>query len=229
MIKINFLQSLRRALRATEAIVCNCGALAPSFHTREANEKLLNFKSERSEDVLHNRIMGFEAKARSRLVVFGVSLALLILGGAVLQTSVFGKLTYIGAVPDIMLCIVTCVAYFNGRHHGAITGLAAGAFIEAIASSGIVLLPLFYMLFGYIAGHYARAVQPKRFVPYLFYLMFALFLRAGLTVLYACLTYQSIHLLQILVHAGRPEMLATALAGICLYFPLMLFCRKVKA
>lgn len=176
-----------------------------------------------------NRIIGFEAKARSRLVIFGISLAILILLGAVLQTSVFGKLTYIGAVPDLMLGIVTCVAYFNGRHHGAITGLAAGALIEAMASSGIVLLPLFYMLFGYIAGHYARAVQPKRFVPYLFYLMFALFLRAGLTILYACLIYQNIHLVQILLHAVLPEMLATAIAGVCLYFPLMLFCRKVKA
>ncbi len=176
-----------------------------------------------------NRILGFESKARSRLVVFGVSLALLLLFGAVLQTSVFGRLTYIGGVPDLMLCIVTCVAFFNGRHHGAITGIAAGALIEAMASSGIVLLPLFYMLFGYIAGHYARAVQPKRFIPYLIYLMFALFLRAGLTVLYACLTYQNIHLVQILLHAVLPEMLATAVAGICLYFPLMLFCRKVKA
>lgn len=176
-----------------------------------------------------NRIIGFEAKARSRIVVFGVSLALLILFGAILQTSVFGKLTYIGAVPDIMLCIVLCVSYFNGRHHGAITGIAAGALIEAMASSGIVLLPLFYMLFGYMAGHYARAVQPKRFVPYLFYLMFALFLRAALTILYACLTYQNIHLVQILLHAVLPEMLATAVAGICLYLPLMLFCRRVKA
>lgn len=176
-----------------------------------------------------NRIIGFEAKARSRLVVFGVSLALLILFGAILQTSVFGKLTYIGAVPDLMLCIVLCVSYFNGRHHGAITGIAAGALIEAMASSGIVLLPLFYMLFGYMAGHYARAVQPKRFVPYLFYLMFALFLRAALTILYACLTYQNIHLVQILLHAVLPEMLATAVAGVCLYLPLMLFCKKVKA
>ena len=176
-----------------------------------------------------NRIIGFEAKARSRLVVFGVSLALLILFGAILQTSIFGKLTYIGAVPDLMLCIVLCVSYFNGRHHGAITGIAAGALIEAMASSGIVLLPLFYMLFGYMAGHYARAVQPKRFVPYLFYLMFALFLRAALTILYACLTYQNIHLVQILLHAVLPEMLATAVAGVCLYLPLMLFCKKVKA
>ena len=176
-----------------------------------------------------NRMMRFEAKARSRLVVFIVSLALLILFGAIIQTSVFGKLTHVGAVPDLMICIVLCIAYFNGRHHGAITGLAAGALIEAMASSGIVLLPLFYMLFGYIAGHYARAVQPKRFVPYLFYLMFALFLRAALTVLYACLTYQSIHLVQILIHAVLPEMLTTAVAGICLYFPLLLFCRKVKA
>ena len=176
-----------------------------------------------------NRIMGFEAQARSRLVVFGVSLALLILGGAILQTSVFGKLTYIGAVPDLMLCIVLGVAYFNGRHHGAITGLASGALIEAIASSGIVLLPLFYMIFGYVAGHYARAVQPKRFIPYLIYLLFALFLRAGITFLYTCLIYQQINLLQIFAHAVLPEMLTTALAGICLYLPLKLFCKKLKA
>lgn len=175
-----------------------------------------------------NRVIGFEKKARSRLAVFGVSLALLLLFGAVLQTSVFGKLTHIGAVPDIMLCIVLCISYFNGRHHGAITGLAAGALIEAMASSGIVLLPLFYMLFGYIAGHYARAVQPKRFIPYLFYLMFALFLRAALTVLYTCLIYQNIHLVQILLHAVLPETLATAVAGVCLYLPLMLFCKKIK-
>ncbi len=175
-----------------------------------------------------NRMMRFESKARSRLVIFFVSLALLILAGAILQTSAFGRLTHIGAVPDIMLCIVLCIAYFNGRHHGAITGIAAGALIEAMASSGIVLLPLFYMVLGYTVGHYARVVQPKRFVPYLLYLMFALLLRAGLTVLYACLTYQNIHLLQILIHAVLPEMLSTAVAGLCLYFPLMLFCRKVK-
>ena len=118
--------------------------------------------------------MRFESKARSRLVIFFVSLALLILAGALLQTSAFGRLTHIGAVPDIMLCIVLCIAYFNGRHHGAITGIAAGALIETMASSGVVLLPLFYMIFGYVVGHFARAVQPKRFIPYLLYLMFAL-------------------------------------------------------
>ena len=176
-----------------------------------------------------NRVLGFESKARSRLVVFGVSLALLLLLGAVLQTSVFSKLTYVGGVPDLMLCLVLGISYFNGRHNGAIVGLAAGVLIETMASGGIVLLPLFYMVFGYMAGHYARAVQPKRFIPYLFYLMFALFLRAGLTVLYACLTYQNINLLQILIHAVLPEMLATAIAGICLYLPLKLFCKKVKA
>lgn len=175
-----------------------------------------------------NRTRGFEIKARSRLIVFASLLALLLLVGAVLQTSVFGKLTYIGAVPDIMLGIVTCIAFFNGRHHGAITGLAAGALIECIASTGVVLTPLFYMFFGYVAGHYARAVQPKRFVAYLFYLMFALFLRAGLTVLYACLTYQNIHLLQILLHAVLPEMLTTAIMGVLLYLPMKLFCKKLK-
>ena len=175
-----------------------------------------------------NRMMGFESKARSRLVIFFVSLALLILAGAILQTSAFGRLTYIGAVPDLMLCIVLGISYFNGRHHGAITGIAAGALIETMASSGVVLLPLFYMIFGYVVGHFARAVQPKRFIPYLLYLMFALLLRAGLTVLYTYLTYQNTQLLQVLLHAVLPEMLSTAVSGLCLYFPLMLFCRKVR-
>ena len=175
-----------------------------------------------------NRMMGFESKARSRLVIFFVSLSLLILAGAILQTSAFGRLTYIGAVPDLMLCIVLGISYFNGRHHGAITGIAAGALIETMASSGVVLLPLFYMIFGYVVGHFARAVQPKRFIPYLLYLMFALLLRAGLTVLYAYLTYQNTQLLQVLLHAVLPEMLSTAVSGLCLYFPLMLFCRKVR-
>ena len=106
--------------------------------------------------------------------------------------------------------------------------MVAGALIEAIASSGVVLLPFFYMIFGYTAGHYARAVQPKRFIPYLIYFMFALFLRASVTVLYACLTYQNINLVQIFIHAVLPEMLATALAGIVLYLPLKLFCKKIK-
>ncbi len=175
-----------------------------------------------------NRMMGFEAKARSKTVVFAIAIALLILIGGTLQTSVFGKLTYIGAVPDIMICLVLCMAYFDGRHAGAIMGLAAGAFIEAIASHGIVLLPLFYMLLGYVVGHYARAVQPKRFLTYLFYLAITLFLRAGITILYACLTYQSIHLLQIFIHAVLPEMLTTAIAGLALYFPMKLLCKKVK-
>ena len=176
-----------------------------------------------------NRMMGFESKARSRLVMFGIWLALILLLGAILQTSVFGKFTYIGAVPDIMLCIVLSISFFSGRHYGAITGIAAGALIESMASSGIALLPLFYMLFGYLTGHYARAVHPKRVMPYLFYLMFALFLRAALTILYACLIYQSIHLVQFLIHVVLPEMLATAIVGVCLYLPLKLFCRKVKA
>ena len=147
-------------------------------------------------------ILGHRAQTRTRSIRYTVLVSALLILAAVLQVSVFSRFRLLGAVPDLMICIVTCVAFFNGRYHGAITGIAAGALIETLASTGIVLLPLFYMLFGYIAGHYARAVQPKRFIPYLFYLMFALFLRAGLTVLYACLMYRNIHLLQILL--GHP-------------------------
>ena len=176
-----------------------------------------------------NRMYGFEAQARSQVIVFAIATTLLLLLAGTMQTALFSRFTLFGAVPDLMICIVLCVSYFNGRYVGAITGIAAGFFIEAIGARGIMVLPLVYMVMGYLVGNYARAVQPKRYVPYLFYLACALGVRAGVTVLYSCLHYKVINVPQILLRAVLPELLVTAIAGVLLYFPMKLFCKKIKA
>ena len=173
-----------------------------------------------------NRVLGYRAATRSKMIFNTLSVGILLVILSALQVSLFGRLRPFGAVPDLMLSVVLCFAFFSGRYTGAIVGIAAGFLIECIGSQGISLLPVFYLFVGYVAGHYARAVQPKRFVSYLFYLGCGLFLRAVMTFVYHVLTHESIHLPKILLYAVLPEMVGTALMGCLLYFPMKLFCTR---
>ena len=178
-----------------------------------------------------NRILGYGALTRSKMILNTVTVGLMLIVCSALQVSFFGKFRFFGAVPDLMLCTVLCVCYFRGRYAGAITGIAAGVLIEAIGSQGISLLPVVYMMLGYVVGHYSRAIHPRRFSVYLLYLSCGLVLRALVTVGYACLTYEFINIPQILLCAVLPEMGGTAIAGCVLYAPVKAVCRlseKIK-
>lgn len=174
------------------------------------------------------RILGYQAQTRSRIIAYTLTFGLMLLIIASFQVSVLGRFPPFGAVPDLMIVTVLCVAYFCGRYAGAITGIAAGFIIEAIGSQGISLLPVVYMIGAYVAGHYARTVKPKRYTVYLFFLACALFVRAGVTVIYASFTYETVHLLKILLYSVLPEMGGTAIAGLILFFPVGLICRLLE-
>ncbi len=171
-----------------------------------------------------NRILGYRAQTRSRMIAYTLTFACLIVIVASMQVALLGRIKPLGAVPDLMICTVLCVAYFSGKYSGAMVGIAAGFLIEAIGSQGISLLPIVYMIGGYVAGHYAKSVMRNRYVTYLFYLACALFVRAGMTVIYACLHYEFVNLPKILLYSVLPEGIGTAIAGCVLYFPVGLVC-----
>ncbi len=175
-----------------------------------------------------NRILGYRAQTRSKITAYILCFAGLILFMGVLQVSFFGRIKLFGAVPDLMLLTVLCISFCSGRYAGAIVGTAGGFFIEAIGGQGISLLPIAFMLMGYLIGHFSHTVGQKRYHFYLFHLTCALFLRAVLTVIYACLTYEIIRLPVILMQAVLPEAAATALCGLVVYFPIRLLCRALE-
>lgn len=170
-------------------------------------------------------ILGHRAQTRTRAIRYSVLVGLLLIIVAVLQVSFFSRFRLLGAVPDLMICTVLILAFFCGQYTGAVTGIAAGFLIEAIGSTGITVLPLCYLLCGYLAGHYARTVIPRRYSVYLIYLGCILAVRATVTVLYACMTYESVNLPVILLESVLPEAAVTAIAGAVMYFPLMAFCK----
>lgn len=171
-----------------------------------------------------NRILGYRARERSRIVLNTVTVGMMVLLLSALQVSFFGRFRPFGAVPDLMLCLVLSIAFFRGEYAGAITGIAAGFVIEAIGSQGISLLPVAYMIFGYVVGHYADSVHTKGYVSYLFYLLMGMILRAAMTVAYVCMTYRIIHLPEVIVNSVLPELLVSGIAGCILYFPMKPLC-----
>ena len=147
---------------------------------------------------------------------------------SLLQISFFARFRLMGVTPDLMIVTVLCLAFFCGEHTGACVGLAAGFLIDSLGSTGIVLLPLFYLLLGYPAGHFAGRASARGFVGYLPYLAITLGYRALITLLYAAITYESLYFGPLLVHTLLPEALVTAIAGLGLYFPLRLFCSLLE-
>lgn len=162
-----------------------------------------------------NRVLGYKARERSKILVYTLTVGIMILIFSALQVSLFGRIRPFGAVPDLMLCLVLGIAVFKGEYAGAITGICAGFVIEAIGSRGISLLPVVYMIYGYVVGNYAK--HTRRYVYYLFYLAIGLIVRASLTVTYACLNYRIINLPDIVLYSVLPEALGTALVGCVMY------------
>ncbi len=159
---------------------------------------------------------------------YSLAVGLLLIVVAVLQVSLFSRFRLFGVVPDLMLGTVLFLAFFCGQYTGAISGIAAGFLIEAIGTHGITLLPVIYLFFGYLTGHYARSVIPKNLLSYLPYLAVGVVVRAATTLLYACLTYQSIDLPKLLLGTLLPEALTTGVCAVLLYFPGRLFCRFLE-
>ena len=168
--------------------------------------------------------MGHRAQNRSLVARYVIYVGILLTVTSVLQVSLLSRYRIFGIVPDLMLCIVMLLSYFGGRQLGAICGIVAGALVESIGSFGIVLLPLFYLFCGYLTGHYARVIIPRRFTAFTAYFGISLLMRSAITLLYACLNYQTIHLPVLLLRTLLPELLLTAVLGGALYFPMMLFC-----
>ncbi|MBR6558188.1 MAG: hypothetical protein IKT70_04165 [Clostridia bacterium] len=69
-----------------------------------------------------------------------------------LQLTLVPRYPIYGVSPDLMLSCVLAVSMFEGGKFGAVMGVTTGFVIDAVGSVGLSLLPLVYMLFGYITG-----------------------------------------------------------------------------
>ena len=173
-----------------------------------------------SQKYILGRISQNRAKA-AKYILTELALFFIVI---LLQTTLLSRYRILGAVPDLCFGALILVAYFCGKETGAVTGIAAGFAVEALGSTGISILPVCYLLCGYVCGYFTRAVIPRRFTAFLAVLGAAVPVRAAITLIYMCLTYSEIRLPQILVRNILPEMLVTAIFTCILYAPVKRIC-----
>ncbi len=173
---------------------------------RIARSRVSYFFKERSATVVGgSHQLGVTVSEVVKHIVYAITGILLIL----MQISFFPQIKPFGASPDILIVAVFAVAMFENERLGAIFGLAVGFVVEAAGGVGISLLPLVYMLVGYICGIVATEYYKRSFVLFLIFDACILLVRMFTTLLYIVFTWSVVDISVVLPQVLIPEALST--------------------
>ena len=155
------------------------------------------------------------------VIIYGILGAIL----AVLQTTLMPRLFVFYAVADIIIGAVCCVGIYKGENTAALFGLWAGLCVEALGSTDISLLPLFYVLTGYVSGRIGfNAKTNARFAAYLVTLPLLCLSRTAFSFLFHLIRYfESIDFKMLFLHTLLPEFIYTLIMCIPVFILVKVF------
>ena len=144
---------------------------------------------------------------------------------AVLQTTLMPRLSVFYAVADIIIGAVCCVGIYKGENTSAIFGLWAGLCVEALGSTDISLLPLFYTLAGYVCGRIGfNAKKNAHFAAYLVTIPLLCLSRTAFSLIFHLLRYfESIDYKMLFLHTLLPEFIYTLIVCIPVFIVVKAF------
>jgi len=92
-----------------------------------------------------------------RVAIYGVFLTLTVIA----QTSLAFMPLFNGHIPNLTLVAVGAIGFFDSDRAGGISGIAAGALLDALGASALSLSPLVGFLIGYFCGRAAGKLLPR--------------------------------------------------------------------
>lgn len=155
------------------------------------------------------------------VVIYGILGAFL----AVLQTTLMPRLSVFYAVADIIIGAVCCIGIYRGEKTAAIFGLWAGLCAEALGSTDISLLPLFYTLVGYVCGRIGfNAKNNARFAAFLVTLPLLCLSRTAFSLIFHLIRYfESIDFKMLFLYTLLPEFIYTLIVCIPVFILVKVF------
>lgn len=137
---------------------------------------------------------------------------------AVLQTAFFSRFGLFDSTPDLMFAGVITISMFEGEKGGGIAGIAAGFLIESIGGVGLSLLPLPYMLCGYICGLCFNYIYNRNFATWALFILISFIFREVFTLMYISIIRPSTSFFYAFRSVLLPEYFSSVLAAPLLYF-----------
>ena len=155
-----------------------------------------------------------------RVIFYGVLFFLL----SVLQGSFFGQLSFLSVVPNLALGGVAAVALLDDERSAAVCGIAAGFIADAIGGSGISLSPLLFLAAAIVCSEISKKMLPH-FLSWLVLMLIAAVLGACMTVLNIIVSFDGVAISAIFKSLLLPELLATYIISLPIFFLVKLCVR----
>ena len=139
----------------------------------------------------------------------------------VLQTSVFGRLSVVGVIPNLLVILVSVMGFMQGDRHALIIGFFCGLLVDIFTFRIIGIHALIYAFMGYVTGKFHNTFYPEDF-------KLPLLVVTGSDLGFSLLMYFFTYLFRAKFHFGYyflnvclPELAYTLLVAVLIY-PLFL-------
>lgn len=140
---------------------------------------------------------------------------------SLLQITLIPRYPIFGVSPDVVLSCVLAAAMFEGAKFGAVTGVAAGFFIDAVGSIGLSLSPLLYCVFGYVTGICAEFLFRRGVLSFTMAAVVGYFLRGFATIILVAAAWTTYSTTFVFLRVVLPEIALSILFS----YPVYLFFR----
>lgn len=155
------------------------------------------------------------------ILVYGLLAAFL----AVLQTTLIPRIGIFNAFPDLVIGAICCIGIYREEEIAALFGLIAGLAVEALGSTGISVLPLFYMLMGYVCGRVGAGTRENAQISaFVITVPFICVARTVFSLLSHILHYLgTVDLMTLLLYTLLPELIYDLIVCIPVYLIVKFF------
>ena len=129
----------------------------------------------------------------------------------ILQTTLVPRFAIYDATPDIIIGAIAFLGIYRDEKVASIFGLVMGLCVDALTTTGLSFLPLFYCILGFVCGYVGKASKNNaRFAAFLVTIPWLSLSRVAITFLYNVINYQAkLDYMRYLTHTAIPELVST--------------------
>lgn len=146
-----------------------------------------------------------------------VTIALLILIGYLLQSSMFRVVSLGGVAPNILIILTSSFGFMSGKKEGMIIGFVSGLILDVLFGNILGFYALIYMIIGYLNGFFSSIFFPEDIKLPMVLITSSELVYCLLVYLFKFLIQGKIRFGYYFMHIILPEIVFTVLVTILIY------------
>ena len=89
---------------------------------------------------------------------------LILLCSVIVETSILSNISFLPAVPDLVLICVLYFSFLKGKNHGQVSGFLSGLLLDFLSGSPLGFNCLYRTVIGYLSGVFRRTINSSGFI-----------------------------------------------------------------